>query len=92
MCGSNAAGEPVPLHMMFSSEAKEASSYSVTVWCFFIYIVFLLNLDMTATGAFHHQLLSTQLEELKPGCYLRCYHCLLRICFLMQETKKGIIC
>jgi len=29
MCGSNAAGEAMPLHIMFSSDAKEADNYAV---------------------------------------------------------------
>jgi hypothetical protein len=35
MCGSNAAGEPLPLHIMFSSEANKKSNYTVNVqWIF----------------------------------------------------------
>ncbi len=29
MCGSNATGEAMPLHVMFSSEAKQESNYAV---------------------------------------------------------------
>jgi hypothetical protein len=29
MCGSNAAGEAMPIHIMFSSDAKEESNYAV---------------------------------------------------------------
>jgi hypothetical protein len=29
MCGSNAAGEEMPLHIMFSSDAEEAQNYAV---------------------------------------------------------------
>jgi hypothetical protein len=29
MCGSNAAGEAMPLHIMFSSDTKEAQNYAV---------------------------------------------------------------
>jgi len=33
MCGSNAAGEAMPPHIMFSSDAKEAENYAVNaVW------------------------------------------------------------
>ncbi len=29
MCGSNAAGEPMPLHIMFSSSASHEENYAV---------------------------------------------------------------
>jgi hypothetical protein len=35
MCGSNAAGEPLPLHIMFSSAAQDETNYSVSAeWMF----------------------------------------------------------
>jgi hypothetical protein len=35
MCGSNAAGQPLPLHIMFSSAAQEENNYSMSAeWMF----------------------------------------------------------
>ncbi len=35
VCGSNAAGEPLPLHIMFSSSAQSEDYYSVSAeWMF----------------------------------------------------------
>jgi hypothetical protein len=42
VCGSNAAGEPLPLHIMFSSSAQSEDNYSVSAeWMFDLSRVFI---------------------------------------------------
>jgi hypothetical protein len=41
MCGSNTAGEALPIHIMFSSKAEDEKNYSVIIeWCFSLPRVF----------------------------------------------------
>jgi hypothetical protein len=55
MCGSNAAGEALPLHIMFSSKAEDEKNYLVNIeWCL-AYHVFLLSL-VPLNRAFQPQL------------------------------------
>jgi hypothetical protein len=92
MRGSNAAGEPLPLHMMFSSKVKEESNYAVNVqWIFDLPRIF-VKFGHDSHRSIPSSVTVNPLEDLTAGCFLGFYPSMLRICFLMQETKKGIEC